>query len=213
MPNWCSNSVTVTHSDPAKIAALADAMAAGRFLNHIVPVPQSLTDTVAGYPGADKEAEHNAQMARNIELYGHKDWYDFCVARWGTKWDVSCDGGVDVSEDGLTINASFESAWAPPCHVYEAMVEDEYSVTAYYYEPGMAFVGKWEDGIDDCYEYGGETSKTVRDAIGDELDDYFGISESMAEYEDENEIDELEEFLEQGAEVKGLNKPEPLKFD
>jgi hypothetical protein len=214
MPNWCSNGVTISHEDPAKIAALAEAMRDGNFLNHIIPVPQELTDTVAGSFGDDeRQALLEAQTKSNIEKYGYGNWYDFCVARWGTKWDVSCDGGVDVSDDGLTINASFESAWAPPCHVYEAMVEDEYSVTAYYYEPGMGYVGKWEDGIDDCYEYGGETSKTVRDVIGDELDDYFGISESMADYEDENEIDELEEFLEQGAEVKGLNKPEPLKFD
>lgn len=213
MPNWCSNHITVRGTDSAQIKRLADAFDAGEFCNAVVPVPASL-QIVAGRvsdPAEQKKLEEDT--AYNLREYGYGNWYDFCVARWGTKWDVSCDGGIDVSDDGLTINASFESAWAPPCHVYEAMVEDEYSVTAYYYEPGMGFVGKWEDGIDDCYEYGGETSKTVRDAIGDELDDYFGISESMAEYEDENEIDELEEFLEQGAEVKGLNKPEPLKFD
>jgi hypothetical protein len=213
MPNWCSNGVTISHEDPAKIAALAEAMRDGNFLNHIIPVPQELTDTVAGSFGDDeRQALLEAQTKSNIEKYGYGNWYDFCVARWGTKWDVTCEGGIEVSDDGFTINASFESAWAPPCHVYEAMVEDGYSVTAYYYEPGMGFVGKWEDGYDDCHEYGGETSKTVRDVIGEELDDYFGISESMAEYEDE-EIDELEEFLEEGAEIRGLSKPDPMKFE
>jgi hypothetical protein len=39
-------------------------------------------------------------------------------------------------------------------------------------------------------EYGDENSETVRAVIGDELDDMFGISESMSEYEAENEEDE-----------------------
>jgi hypothetical protein len=187
MPNWCNNGVTVTHSDPAKIAALAEAMAAGKFLNHILPVPEALTNTLAGYPGPDKEAEHNAQMARNIELYGHKDWYDFCVARWGTKWDVDCSGTIEIADDGHTIHASFDSAWSPPIGIYEAMIDDGYEVQAYYYEPGMCFVGKWDNGYDECYELGGYDSKTVREAIGEELDDYWAISENMAEWEAENE--------------------------
>jgi hypothetical protein len=62
-----------------------------------------------------------------------------------------------------------------------------FSIRAYYDEPGMAFCGKWEDGEDDFYEYGGYNSETVRDLIGEELDDMFGISESMANYEEEQE--------------------------
>jgi len=202
MPNWCSNGVTITHTDPAKIAALADAMKEGRFLNHIVPVPQELKDAVANF-------ETNEEL---VAKYGYSNWYDFCVNEWGTKWDVDCSGSIEVSEDGLTVNASFDSAWAPPCRIYEVMVDDGYDVVGFYYEPGMGFVGKWDNGYDDCIEYGGETSETVRSAIGDELDDYFGISESMAEYEDEEELDELREFLEEGAELKGLDKPDPIKF-
>ena len=67
----------------------------------------------------------------------------------------------------------------------------------------MAFVGKWEDGCDDGYDYGGTNSKTVRDVIGEELDDMFGISESMAEYE-EDEKDEVQVWYEDGVEKQGL---------
>jgi hypothetical protein len=77
-------------------------------------------------------------------------------------------------------------------------------VTLYYYEPGMGYCGKWEDGFDACYEYAGEKSDTVRAAIGDELDDMFGISESMAEYEAENEEEELTEWIKDGVEKKAL---------
>jgi hypothetical protein len=83
------------------------------------------------------------------------------------------------------------------------LAEQGFDVTLYYYEPGMGYVGKWEDGCDDCYEYEGETSKTVRAAIGDELDDMFGISETMAEYEAENEEEEdLTEWLKDGIDKK-----------
>jgi hypothetical protein len=68
----------------------------------------------------------------------------------------------------------------------------------------MGFVGKWEDGYDDFYEYGGENSQTVRSAIGDELDDMFGISESMREYEEENAEEELTEWIKDGADKREL---------
>ena len=205
MPNWCSNGVTITHEDTAKIAALAEAFKEGKFCNHVIPVPEDL-QIVAGRVGADDNAEQielERRTKENIEKYGAGNWYDFCVSRWGTKWDVTDECGVDITNDGRTMSASFESAWSPPCGVYEELVDQGYEVIAYYYEPGMGYVGKWEDGIDDCHEYGSENSKTVRDAIGEELDDYWGISESMAEWEEEN-MDEVQEWYEDGVEKKGL---------
>ncbi len=214
MPNWCSNGVTISHTDTAKMEALAAAVKEGKFCNHVVPVPQELTDTIAGSYGDDeKQRALEEQTKRNLEKYGVGNWYDFCVNRWGTKWDVDPYDPAEVKVEDNTITFGFDSAWAPPVGIYEALVEDGFEVVAYYYEPGMAFVGKWDNGVDECYEFGGETSKTVRDAIGDELDDYFDISTSMAEYEDEEEEpDELQEFLEEGAEVKGLTPPDPIKF-
>jgi len=205
MPNWCSNGVTITHEDTAKIAALAEAFKEGKFCNHVIPVPEDL-QIVAGRVGADDNAEQielERRTKENLEKYGAGSWYDFCVSRWGTKWDVTDECGVDITNDGRTMSASFESAWSPPCGVYEELVDQGYEVIAYYYEPGMGYVGKWEDGIDDCHEYGSENSKTVRDAIGEELDDYWGISESMADWEEEN-MDEVQEWYEDGVEKKGL---------
>lgn len=87
--------------------------------------------------------------------------------------------------------------WATTIGVYAALVDNGYDVVAYYNEPGMVFCGKYDNGDDDCYEYGGETSATVRDVIGDELDDYFAISEQMAEYEEE-EKEEVQIWYEDG---------------
>lgn len=184
MPNWCNNVVRIKHENPKMIEQVREAFAKGELLHSFMPCPQELLDTVAGYPGEDKEAEHEAQKARNIELYGHKDWYDWQIANWGTKWDIGGDGSVVDIEGGLEL--AFDSAWSPPCDAYQTLVDKfGFEIEAFYYEPGMAFVGKWDNGVDDCYEYSGYTSDTVREAIGAELDDMFCISEEMAQYEEE----------------------------
>lgn len=210
MPNWCNNTVSVAHQDPEKLRALVAAINEGKFCDHVIPVPDDLKIT-AGFVGdPDEQKKLEEATARNVAKYGAGNWYDFCTSRWGTKWDV--DPYETVEFDPLGVTFGFDSAWSPPMGIYEVLVEQGFSVTAYYYEPGMAYVGKYEDGVDECFDYGGETSKTVVDCIGEELDEMFGISESMAEYEEEN-MDELEEFLVEGAEAKGLTKPDPIKFD
>jgi hypothetical protein len=183
MPNWCNNGITIRHKDPQMI----DRVIKGKdgLLMEFLPTPQALLDTVAGYLGEDKQAAHEAQQAENIKQYGHKDWYDWNVANWGTKWDFNFDS-IDRIDDN-TVQGSFDSAWSPPIGAYEKLLELGFEIEAYYYEPGMAFVGKWDNGYDECYELGGYDSKTVREAIGEELDDYFCISENMAEWEEENE--------------------------
>jgi hypothetical protein len=200
MPNWCSNHITVRGTDPAEIQRLADALAEGKFCDAVIPTPADLTDTVSGFLGSgDEQKALEAKTAANLEKYGYSNWYDYQVAKWGTKWDVSCDS-VEIDEDGLGFSGTFDSAWSPPVPVAAALAEKGFTVTLYYYEPGMGFCGKWEDGSDDYYEYSGETSATVRAAIGDDLDDMFGISESMAEYEAENEQEELTEWIRDGVE-------------
>ena len=180
------NAVTVASDHPHLLSALREEL--------------NITSGFLGSGAEQKELE--AKSAANLEKYGYANWYDFNVANWGTKWEIGGNGDVaEIEDDGLSFSASFESAWSPPTQVCEALVEQGFEVTLYYYEPGMGFVGKWEDGCDDYYEYSGETSQTIRAAIGDELDDMFGISESMAEYEAEQE-EELTEWIKDGAEKK-----------
>jgi hypothetical protein len=61
-----------------------------------------------------------------------------------------------------------------------------------YYEPGMCFAGIWENGNDDYYDYSGMNSDEVAEELPAELDEAFGISESMAEWEEENADDDEE---------------------
>jgi len=198
MPNWCNNDITLTHKDPAMINRAMKAMAEGKFLQEFIPCPKELHETVAGHLGDGYEQELNQfKMELNCKYFGHKDWYDWQVNNWGTKWDIGGDDGLMQRIDPNTMQASFDSAWAPPCQAYEKLIELGFYIKAYYNEPGMAFCGVWEGDtengfFDDYCEYSGETSKTVREAIGAELDDYYCISENMAEWEADNEETEDE---------------------
>jgi len=203
MPNWCSCHITVRGSNQREIAEIADAMREGRFCQSIIPTHEDLLRDGASTSGGPNAELYDQIRAENLERHGYGNWYDFQVARWGTKWDVDCHD-IQVEDDGLTVSTPFDSAWSPPMGIAEELVNRGLSVTLYYYESGMGFVGKFEDGYDDCYELSGENSQTVRAAIGDELDDFWGISESMAEYEADNEEEELTEWIKDGADKRGL---------
>ena len=206
MPNWCSNHITVRGSNQAEIQRLADAFKKGEFCNTVLPIPEELNNPDTGSFGGDNAEAKDQLRAELIEKYGYSGWYDWCVANWGTKWDVQFDTEIEIDDDGLGFSGCFDSAWSPPIGVMEALVEQGLEATLYYYEPGMGFCGKWENGFDDYREYNDETSETVRAAIGDELDDMFGISESMDEYEAENaEEEELTEWLKDGIEKRELD--------
>lgn len=203
MPNWCQNVVEISHADRSKMDALVDAINEGKFCNFAIPVPESLHIT-AGREGSDddpKQIELVRREKENIEKHGYANWYDFCVNRWGTKWDVEPPDTVE-KDDGISF--SFDSAWAPPLGVYEALVDQGFDVKAYYWECGMCFCGVWNNGDDDYFDYTDLSSKEVRDQIDDELDYVFGISDSIEEWEEENK-DEVQEWYEDGVEKRGLD--------
>ena len=217
MPNWCNNTVEISHTDRSKMEALVAAVNEGKFCNHVIPVPEDL-HIVAGRVGDDtdpKQIELEAQEKLNEEKYGYGDWYDFCVARWGTKWDVDAYNPIELDSEwdkNNKITTGFDSAWSPPLGVYEALVEQGFSVRAYYYESGMCFAGIWEDGIDDFYDMSDcRDSTEVADTLPIVLDEMFCISEGIAEWEEDNaEEDEVTEWYEGGVEKLGL---EPHKVN
>ena len=190
-PNWCDNTITLKHSDPTMIKRAHDALERGEFLNEFHPVPLDLR-IVAGRVGDDETAEQQAlvlQENANRAKYGYTNWYDWCVNEWGTKWDVGDEGSATLNEDG-SLSASFNSAWAPPIEAYRMLEDLGFEIKAYYFEGGMMFAGIYEDGDDDYYEIGGMNSEQINAELPKELDEMFGISEQVEEYESEEADDE-----------------------
>ena len=193
MPNWCNNSLTLKHTDPAMIKRAFDALEKGAFLNEFVPIPESL-HIVAGRVGDGIEQEAlEAQEKLNEAQHGYKNWYDFCTNEWGTKWDVGDEGSQTlVNENELT--TYFDSAWSPPTGAYAKLQDLGFEVEAYYYESGMCFAGIYDENGDDFYNIDG-SSESVRENIPQVLDEMFNISENIAEYEEENQEIELNDGI------------------
>ena len=192
MPNWCNNTVEIGHDDVSKMEALVEAINAGKFCNFAIPTPESL-HIVAGRVGDDTNPEQiklEEDTKRNLEVHGFANWYDFQVARWGTKWDVEPYDTVVL--DGNGVHFGFDSAWSPPTGVYEALVEQGFNVKAYYWESGMCFAGVWNNGSDDFYELSNMTAEEIAEEIDPELDEVMCISESIAQWEEDNAEEEEE---------------------
>ena len=120
MPNWCSNTITINNLSREQVRDLMKYISdnEGRFFQYFKPRPQS-------------EANN---------------WYDWNTKNWGTKWDA-CETHIsEIHKDKIVI--MFESAWAPPIHLYETMHRNGYSFTASYSEPMMGFAGLFNNGID-----------------------------------------------------------------
>jgi len=200
MPNWCNNNLILEHDDPAMIKRAYDALERGEFLSEFIPVPEQLK-IVAGCVGdPDEQKKLEEDTARNVEELGYGNWYDYCVGEWGTKWDVGEQGASDIHPGGTMLHTFFDSAWSPPVNAYEKLEALGFRVEAMFYESGMAFAGTYSNGHCDDFSLEGMTADEIEQNHPD-LDECFGISESIREYEAENQEDEeLTEWIKDGVE-------------
>ena len=158
MPNWCSNYTKIYHEDSTKIDAIEQELMKEepQLFNKIFPRP------------ADQE----------------ENWYDWNVSNWGTKWDASVyDWG---REDSNTIWINYDTAWSPAMGILEELNTQEYSVQSYYHEGGMAFIGYYEDGDDDFYEYDISDASSIEE-IPEHIADYGNLMEEHENWVEENE--------------------------
>jgi len=186
MPNWCNNSVTFTHEDPEQIARVVKAYNDERLFDEFLPCPPELREETA--VGANFVKRDEARQAELYAKYGFASWYDWQVAHWGTKWDVNTyDKLDDLPPTATSVCFGFDTAWSPPIEFYQHMEEQGFHIEAFYYEPGMAFCGLYEDGSEDHFEITGD-SDWVEKHIPRRIDEAFSISELMSDWESEQEL-------------------------
>lgn len=173
MPNWCSNTMTVKGPKPElkrflKAMKVKEMQKTGEIkddqwvvtgekeveidsLNHLDPIPQELLDTVSGSVSDDKKAEHEAQMKANLDKYGYKDWYDYALSVWGSKWGA---GDVYVSDHDTSngiISLSYQSAWSP-CNGLIARISAQFPKLVF----GVVFTEEAEFFAGWCVIHNGE---------------------------------------------------------
>ena len=166
MPNWCENRVYIEAS-PAEIEAILTAVQSEGdkgLLSYLRPEPEY---------GPEIEGEM-------------PNWWNWRVANWGTKWEVSAEVFSHSVADGW-MNIAFDSAWSPPLEALYHWEEsgEGRSFNIRFIEWGMAFCGEADSsGYNESFSIPA-TVADVQQQIPSEIDEEFGISEMVAQWEAE----------------------------
>ena len=90
-----------------------------------------------------------------------------------------------LAADGVagTVSLVLDSAWSPPAPFYRTMLDLGYDVRAYYFEPGMAFCGRFTNEGDDEYQEMPDTPALCVELIPADIREVFNLPE---DYYDES---------------------------
>jgi hypothetical protein len=192
MPNWCEN---VLHLESKNFEQVK------RIYNY-VKENQKLFSFIDALPQDYNNKDLSEQEL--INLHGHKDWYDWQVSHWGTKWDIDLYHiDIDDTPDYASLNISFGTAWSPAgdnilTKILQFLDDTSAGLTNLFYEPGMSFIGEstlfFSDEGDvscstidfhvpsyDCFSNKDYRQVCLDIGISDDLIDNFNLEENMYE--------------------------------
>jgi hypothetical protein len=127
MPNYCDNALIVKFDKNNTeqvdyIKRMVASAEKGELLNFLRPIPENEKD----------------------------NWYKWCVANWGTKWDIDYYSHDLEIQDGV-LYMNFNTAWSPPIQAVQEL-NDKFKFELYYYETGIGFYGicdnKGDNGVE-----------------------------------------------------------------
>jgi len=176
MPNWCMNSLTVSHTDKDMVQKFADAWNSGSRCQQFIPMPEGEDSTMSG----------QRRGATLVEMLVVIDWYSWNISNWGTKWDFGKEEYEDAAEvnqnkDKYEVCVGLNTDPSPPIDFYNHLVKLGYNVHASYFEPGMGFCGIYHDGYDNYIDYGDDKDSIPVGVWNDfGLDDFFEMMEEDA---------------------------------
>ena len=170
MPNWCSNEVTVyanSREDLRRLLAMAtepvegddnsdDSKDESLFrMESILTTPREIMNNSRIDNGSD---QLNRAIAGDTS-YKYDNWYDWRVANWGTKWDMSdvqLDTIVPTGEEigkQYSFNLFYQTAWSPNIEFWKYVCKmAPFIVEMRYIEEGMGYIGETtisKDSVDD----------------------------------------------------------------
>lgn len=154
MPNHCENYVSIT-GQKAEIERLWEIIKEDNpheesaKLTRLYPMPDELGNSPSIFYGDPvKQAEQLLIEADMLAKYGHKDWYSWALANWGTKWGdydyMSASLNVIDTWETAEISLSFHTAWGPFDEKFWEKVSADFPTLKFsiaYEEPGMVFCG------------------------------------------------------------------------
>lgn len=168
MPNWTANRIHA-EGEPADLRAFLEAVKWQDELfdfNRIIPMPEMLKHTGCGAQEIDgtktdawyivrrwspDEPEQPEQVRlftpeeeRELAALGHRDWYGWAVAHWGTKWNAC---RVDIDDSSIeygSLEITFDTAWDTPVPVLREIVA---------MFPKLTFDCRWRHEDEDAYPH------------------------------------------------------------
>lgn len=217
MPNHCTNLLSCTSGKNIGEIIKPYLTDDGKNLDFdkIIPMPEGIIKTfqdstieeiVKERTPEEKEArkkEYDVLQEQNIKDYGHRNWYDWCVAMWDTKWNAyNCwmleDESLKLEE---VHDLGFQTAWSPPINVIRELAKlTGESLRMSYYDEGWMFGGEYivdPDGSesDNCYD----DINDCPDHLKEELDVQYFLD---CMEDDDDEEDGIEEVPNEDEEVK-----------
>ena len=94
------------------------------YINGSASEKKKIEETYATYTDGKNRLKEFVRLAEialdNIKKYGYKNWYDWDIANWGTKWDAYC---LSVETTDNEIMIEFQTAWSTPKPVFLKLAE------------------------------------------------------------------------------------------
>lgn len=153
MPNWCYNSVRLSHTSSKKITSLIKVLKKKNceLFMHFRPRPF--------------EEEEN--------------WYVWNIENWGVKWDISSICSWEKL-DNNTVNVCFP--WAPPIEMFQYLTSNGWKVNAMWHETGMCILGRFDQGVIEHYNNYDFTSQEGIDAVPKDLAEFANLQGMLENY-------------------------------
>ena len=203
MPNWCGNILNIC-GPSADVNGFIEACKVRyenketheewTIIESLYPIPDSLKNLTARFGIIAEDDPDKEIKEKNLEMYGYVDWYEWCIANWGTKWP-DCHTHKVFETDCIPYEPTpcvlkkvmfrFDSAWSPPVEAFNAiaLMFPTLLFDLRYEEPGMCFQGfrTWSNGElqneeDMVYMQSGDD---VYDSVEFEYDNYYPVSEGV----------------------------------
>ena len=162
MPNWCYNSITITGPREDVGRLLDHITVRDEHGNHAVdnyggkmydfsavyPCPDELHITATFFSSDEtspEAVELKQKYEANIAKHGYPHWYEWCNAKWGTKWPPNVSNLIyqPLHDDKASIEAHAETAWSPASGLF-ARISEVYptlSIVVSYDEESNAYIG------------------------------------------------------------------------
>lgn len=150
----------------------------------------------------------------NLRTYGAKNWYDWHIKNWGTKWNVG--EAMYINEDSKTI--SFQTAWSTPEGIFRELSKYTKVVVTYadedtgsnygidIYENGelTQILDDQNKSIGEAYACRGEGFDNLEEIYGsednytdEEIQEYWGMDRETLINETEQDYNKAQQLIDE----------------